>query len=186
MVLEKHLVSKQTFRWSLKTWLQIYYTICLYKNIKKGAIKTTLLSWSLNWASPPRRKRGQKRAINAAFQEQPQNVPALSQRQMSWPQDVPWYHQIPASPCSCQKKNFCCPIPPAEEYFLFCLCISAAPFLLLRSTSPFACAFKPWALLNTERPWCYSDRFCVVPCTWFPSLPPPIWFLGEVPLETLE
>ena len=26
-------------------------------------------------------------------------------------------------------------------------CISAAPFLLLRSTSPFACAFKPWAWL---------------------------------------
>ena len=25
--------------------------------------------------------------------------------------------------------------------------ISAAPFLLLRSTSPFACAFKPWAWL---------------------------------------
>jgi hypothetical protein len=42
------------------------------------------------------------------------------------------------------------------------LCISAAPFLLLRSISPFACAFKPWALLNTETPWCYSDCFRVV------------------------
>ena len=92
---------------------------------------------------PPRRKGGQKLATDTPFREQPQNVPALSQRQMSWPQDIPWYHQVPASPCSCQKKIFCCPIPPAEKYFLFCLCISAAPFLLLRSISPFACAFKP-------------------------------------------
>jgi hypothetical protein len=39
-----------------------------------------------------------------------------------------------------KRKNFCCPIPPAEKYFLF---FSNAPFLLLKSTSPFACAFKP-------------------------------------------
>ena len=48
MVLENHPVSKQMFRGSLKTWLQIYYAICLYKNIKMretlGAIKTTLVS----------------------------------------------------------------------------------------------------------------------------------------------
>jgi hypothetical protein len=91
-----------------------------------GAIKTTLLSWIMNWASPPaptlRRKGGQKQATDAPLREQPQIVPALSQRQMSWPQDVPWIHQVPASPCSCQKKNFRFPIPPAEKYFPFCLC----------------------------------------------------------------
>jgi hypothetical protein len=74
----------------------------------------------------PEKKRGSKaghRCTDAPFREQPQNVPALSQRQMSWPQDVPWYHQVPAFPCSCQKKNFRCPIPPAEKCFPFCLCI---------------------------------------------------------------
>ena len=76
---------------------------------------------------PPRRKGGQKRATDALLWEQPQIVPALSQRRMSWPQDVPWYHQVPASPCSRQKKNFRCPIPPVEKYFLsFCCPIPPA------------------------------------------------------------
>jgi hypothetical protein len=61
-----------------------------------GAIKATLLSWSLNWVPPPpRRKEGQKRATSTPLWEQPQIVPALSQRRMSWPQDT----LIPPSSC---------------------------------------------------------------------------------------
>jgi hypothetical protein len=129
-----------------------------------GAIKTTILSWSLNWASPPGRKGGQKRATDAPLREQPQIVPALSQHRMSWPQDVPWYRQVPASPCNCLKNvQFYCPTLPADKYlyFPFCLCNFTAPSFLLKGTSPFACAFKPWALLNTLEPWCYSDCFRV-------------------------
>ena len=103
-----------------------------------GAIKTTQLFWSLNWASPstPRRK-GQKWDTDALLLEQPQIVPALSQRLMSWPHP--------------DTTNFLLPCVVAKRK------ISDAPFLLLRSTSPFACAFKPWALLNTVTPWCHSD-----------------------------
>jgi hypothetical protein len=86
---------------------------------------------------PSRRKGGQKRATHARLREQPQIVPALSQRWMSWPQDVPWYHQVPASLCSGQKKNFCCPILLLRSTSSF----STAPSLLLSSTSSFACAF---------------------------------------------
>jgi hypothetical protein len=87
------------------------------------------------WIGPlPLRRKGGQKPPDAPLWEQPQIVPALSQRWMSWPQDVPWYHQIPASPSNRQKKNFCCPIPPAEVHFLcpippaerhfpFCLCI---------------------------------------------------------------
>jgi hypothetical protein len=53
------------------------------------------------------------------------------------------------------------------------LCISAVPPLLLKSTSPFACALKPWAFLNTARPWCYSDCLHVVSHTWCPSFSSP-------------
>jgi hypothetical protein len=114
------------------------------------AIKTTLLSWSLNWASPPEKKSGSKRATDAPLWKQPQIVPALSQRWMSWPQDVPWYRQVLASPCNCLKNvQFNCPTPPPDKYlyFPFCLCNSTAPFFLLKGTSPFACVFKPWAWL---------------------------------------
>ena len=41
------------------------------------------------------------------------------------------------------------PIPPADKYLYFpvSLCNSTAPSFLLKGTSPFACAFKPWAWL---------------------------------------
>jgi hypothetical protein len=76
---------------------------------------------------------------------------------------TPWYHQVLASLCSCQKKNFHCPTPTSEKYlyFPFYLYISTAPPLLLKSTSPFPYAFKHWAFLNTVRLWCYSDCFRV-------------------------
>jgi hypothetical protein len=76
-----------------------------------GAIKTTQLSWSLNWASPPPEEKGVKSGpLDTPLQEQPQIVPALSQSTL-----------IPPSSCfpdSRQKKNFHCPIPPAEVHFL--------------------------------------------------------------------
>ena len=59
---------------------------------------------------PPEEKRVKSGPPDAPLRE--------SQRWMSWPQDVPWYHQVPASPCSHKKKNFRCPIPPAEVHFL--------------------------------------------------------------------
>jgi hypothetical protein len=45
--------------------------------------------------------------------------------------------------------QFYCPTPPADKYlyFPFCLCNSTAPSFLLKGTSPFACALKPWAWL---------------------------------------
>ena len=138
---------------------------------------------------PPRRKGGQKRATDAPLREQPQIVPALSQRWMSWPQDVPWYRQVPASPCNCLKNvQFYCPTPPADKYlyFPFCLCNSTAPSFLLKGTSPFACAFKPWAWLIHWGP----DAIQNISVSLFAQDPrlslPPIWFLGEGPLETLE
>jgi hypothetical protein len=125
---------------------------------------------------PPRRKEGQKQATDTLPQEQPQIVPALSQRLMSWPQDVPWYRQVPASPSNCLKNvQFYCPTPPADKYlyFPFCFCNSTAPSFLPKGTSPFACAFKPWALLNTLEPWCYSECFHVILYTRFSSLSTP-------------
>ena len=114
------------------------------KLILLGAI--VLISELVLSPPPPSRKGGQKWATDAPFWEQPQNVPALSHRQMSWPQDVPWYQQVHASLCSCQNKNFHLLTAPAEKflYFPFCLCISTASQLLLRSTctSPFAWAFR--------------------------------------------
>jgi hypothetical protein len=65
----------------------------------------------------PEKKRGSKAGHRCTILRKTTECSNLSQRQMSWPQDVPWYHQVPASPCSCQKKIFCCPIPPAEKYF---------------------------------------------------------------------
>jgi hypothetical protein len=91
---------------------------------------------------PPRRKGGQKRATDAPFRAQPQNVPALSPRQMSWPHP--------------DTTKFLLPRVTAKRK------ISTAPPLLLRSTSPFAWAFKPWAFLNKTGPWCHSECFRVI------------------------
>ena len=72
---------------------------------------------------PPRRKGGQKRATDTPFREQPQNVPALNQRQISGPHP--------------DTTKFLLPRVTAKRK------ISTAPPLLLISTctSPFACAF---------------------------------------------
>ena len=134
-----------------------------------GAIKTTQLSWSLNWASSPEKKRGSKAGHQRTAQRTTTDCSSLKSVQ-----------DVLTSRCTLISPSSCFPRLVAKRK------ISAAPFLLLRSTSPFACAFKPWALLNTVRPWCYSDCLLVVSRTWFLSLPPPIWFLGEGPLETLE
>jgi len=76
------------------------------------------------WSGPlsPRRKGGQKRATDAPFWEQPQNVSALSPK-MSWPHP--------------DTTKFLLPREAAKRK------ISTAPTLLLRSTctSPFACEF---------------------------------------------
>jgi hypothetical protein len=125
------------------------------------------------YLSPPEKKRGSKAGH---WHTVPRTTTECSRPKSS--PDVlttPWYHQVPASPCSCQKKNFYCPTPPTDKYFPFCLCNSTAPPLLLKGTSPFACTFKPWALLNTLGPWCYSDCFHVSFITQGSclSLPPP-------------
>jgi hypothetical protein len=139
---------------------------------------------------PPRRKEGQKRATDAPLREQPQIVPALSQCRMSWPQDVTWYRQVPASLCNYQKNvQFYCPTPPADKYlyFPFCFCNSTALFFLPKGTSPFACAFKPWTWLiqwNLDVTQNVSVWFFIQGSRL--SLYSPIWFLGEGPLETLE
>jgi hypothetical protein len=102
---------------------------------------------------PPRRKGGQKWATNATFWEQPQNVPALSQHRMSWPHP--------------DTTKFLLPRVAAKRK------ISTAPPLML-STSPFACAFKPWALLNTVETLMLLRLLpCVVHCTRFSSLSSP-------------
>ena len=172
------LTYNKKIKYFKKWWNLIQFTFLLEQIccligcwVTVGSIKTTQLSWSLNWASPPREERGVKSG--------PLTHCSRTTTECSSPKSAPnvlttsWYHQVPVSPCSCQKKNFHCPIPPAEKYFLLCLCISAAPFLLLSSISPFACALKPWALLNTVTPWCYSDWFHVVPALGVHlSLPP--------------
>jgi hypothetical protein len=89
---------------------------------------------------------------------------------MSWPQDVPWYHQVPASPCSRQKKNFrypippaevhfLCPIPPAERHFPFCLCIKTRAWLIHLG---FWCILERLRVVIRTRPLSFSTPHLVL------------------------
>jgi hypothetical protein len=99
-------------------------------------------------------------------------------------------HQVPASPCSRQKKNFRCPIPPAEVHF-HCPIPPAelhfhCPITPAENFSPFVCAFKGWAFLiqwDLDATQNVSLSFLHLV---FISLYPPMLFLGECLLETLE
>ena len=110
-----------------------------------GAIKTTQLSWCLNWSSPPEKNRvskaGHQRTTSrtTTYCSSPKSVP-----------DVLTPRCTLILPSSCfPVKIFYCPTPPADKYlyFPFSLCNSIAPPFLLKGTSPFACAFKPWVWL---------------------------------------
>ena len=153
-----------------------------------GAIKTTLLSWSLNWASPPsRRKGGQKRATDTPFWEQPQNVPALNQRQMSWPHPDTTKFLLPRV-ASKRKISIAPPLPlisTCTSPFACAIllphpsCWKALPLLLVHlNLGP--CSIH-WNLDVTQTAsMCHSLHKVLI------SLYPSIWFLGEGPLETLE
>jgi hypothetical protein len=106
-----YLITKLTERFF--SFYKIHYFIYLLL----GAIKTTLLSWSLKWASPLRRKGGQKRATDTPI---PRTTTECSSPKSSM--NVQFYCPPPTD----KYFSFClyCPTPPADKYLYFPFCLS--------------------------------------------------------------
>jgi hypothetical protein len=105
--------------------------------------------------SPPRRKKGQKRATDTWIPRTTSGCSSPKSSPMSWPHPDTTKFLLPR--VAAKRKNFYC--PPISTSFA---CIALPLPLISIWTSPFACAFKPRAWLIHLGLWCIPEPFRVI------------------------